>query len=263
MEKSFVLSPKKEKRYIVQLSNSNVDKGREQNVILTNSEDEAEMILQLLGNNVQILDDEELKLHHSALRKKYENKVCDVLCERFYKWNYTDVSTVRNLFKKIPFNYDCIEELDKKEKISNKMVHKKNKNNILISDYYQDGMVNYFRGFTSTEEIIFDHTRDHIAGILLFEVIRQAGIASTHLGGLNEDGIIVISDTYIQYSRFIVSSKPFYIRTISINRSQGGNGFFVYEVFQDNQICVSGWFTGISFINNDVYEELKNMVSSI
>jgi hypothetical protein len=75
-------------------------------------------------------------------------------------------------------------------KINKSFVHKTKEENILVSTPVKIDNVWYFSMFKKTDEFRFDHESDHIQGMLIMEVARQSSIATTHLEGLNMEGII-------------------------------------------------------------------------
>jgi len=224
---------------------------------------EVELLLLSLGEAASVVMDEQAR------------KLCDVwdLYGRTYsnvfndlKWSYREEKEVLDIIEKIPLpkinsdsfrtnNFDTPEP----ERIDQEYVHKNNKDNVLISIPAKYGNMFYFSGFKESPEFNLDHCSDHLEGVIIFELVRQAVMASVHLAGLPLSGTIVILETTIHYKKFIEYSQPYLIRTIPVIRQRGGLGFDVYNIIQNDQTCITGYFTGIVYKSKESYQKFRNI----
>lgn len=220
-------------------------------------EDELAITLKILEDKVNVVYDQTFIENNKELYEKYSEKNNDEIA-RSVRWNYKDSQLTQKCFEKIPYNEEYEKFLVTNEKIEREYVHKECQNNVLISKSYREASLIIYKGFLETGEILFDHTRDHVEGILLFEIIRQACVASTHLNGLNLDGVIIISNIDIKFDLFVEAKKDFYIRTLPVSKERGGQGYILFDLFQDGKKCLRGCFNGMSFANQGVYDKLRN-----
>ena len=151
------------------------------------------------------------------------------------------------------------------QKINSRWVHKAQVDNVLVSEPIQKGGFFYFRMFTTTGEVNFDHESKHLQGILLLEVVRQAGIAACHLSGLPLEAVITLAGFDVRFLSYIYKEHPIYIRSLlvdlgALKDSKGPVCTFV-QVFQNNKLCVEANVSGQFFKNRKILERLERMNS--
>lgn len=155
-------------------------------------------------------------------------------------------------------------------RIKKTITHKKNASNVIISIPEKHGKIWYFNMIPETQEFNFDHPSDHIQGILILEVIRQCGIATTHLCGLSENGKIVLSNVKTTFNSYIKRSSPIIIRSLSrpvIFTKKYFKQYVLINIIQFGKICVQGTIEGIAFNNIEDYltheKKIENLIKKI
>ena len=125
-----------------------------------------------------------------------------------------DIETAAGLMKKLPLDFKNLINsplavtLDDQipGPIDKKYVHKKNDSNVLISEVLASGRMLYFNMFNETDELTFDHTSDHVQGMLLLEALRQTAIATAHIQGLSFDGGLALLNYNTNFFHYLESS---------------------------------------------------------
>lgn len=263
-EKDFVVNDKLDKQYSIVFNGSNFDRDRNNCFIPVNNRREVELLLLCLGEEAGVIMDE-------PTCKLYPD-VSDWLLKRTYseiftglKWSYREEDEVVNIIERIPLPKTLGKgflKMDRSDpeppRIGREYVHKLKNESVLISKPYRCGNMYYFNGFKNSAEFTIDHDSDHLEGIIIFEIARQAGIASAHLEGMPFSGAIVILKTATRYQRFIESSEPYLIRTIPAYKQKGGVGFCVYNIIQNGKSCVVGYFSVIAYNTKNTYHKFRN-----
>jgi hypothetical protein len=263
-EKDFVVTDKLDKQYSIVLEGCSFDKDRNHCFIPVSNRREIELLLLCLGEEANVIMDE-------PACKLYPD-IADWLLHRTYseifaglKWSYREEDEVMDLIEKIPLPKtlsDSFLKIDRNDpepaRIGQQYVHKLNNESVLISKPYHCGNMYYFNGFKNSAEFTIDHCSDHLEGIVIFEIARQAGIASAHLEGMPFNGAIIILKTAARYLKFIECNEPYLIRTIPGYKQKGGVGFCVYHIIQNGKSCVVGYFSVIAYNSKNAYNKFRN-----
>ncbi|GHU61754.1 hypothetical protein FACS189418_1950 [Clostridia bacterium] len=201
------------------------------------------------------------KYECSLLNKLYQKYQVNNLAELIHqiKWNYKqDFKTLIRIIDHFPIPKEVEEQLRyTDDRIDQAFVHKKSHSNVLLSHPIRVGHTLFYRNFDQSDEFIIDHSSDHLEGIVLFEVIRQAGLASTHHCGIAMDGVSVILESDIQYQNYIELNVPYYTQCIPAIRSNGGIGFSVFRVIQNDMVCAKGFFRALVYKDRVAYEKQR------
>lgn len=263
-ERDFVVNNKLDKQYSIIFDGGGLDRGRHNCCIPVSSRRETELLLLCLGEEAGvILDQQTCRLYPD---------VSDWLLHRTYseifsnlKWSYREEDEVMDIIEKIPIPKSLGQSMLKidyndpePDRICQEYVHKLKNDSVLISKPYQCGNMYYFNGFKNSAEFSIDHESDHLEGIIIFEIARQAGIASAHLEGMPFSGAIIILKTSARYQKFIESGPPCLIRTIPAYKQKGGVGFCVYQIIQNGKSCVIGYFSVIAYNTKTAYHKFRN-----
>lgn len=149
------------------------------NGVLVKNRKELEILILCFGNNVEIQMTEDEQLNYSDCVE-----FLDKSCHSNIRWTYKEIDDVLNLISRIPIPKKVQERLYvQEEKINPDFVHKKQADNVLLSKVEKVGNMFCFKGFHQSPELVIDHESDHLQGLCIFEVVRQAGIAAVHLLG--------------------------------------------------------------------------------
>ena len=95
------------------------------------------------------------------------------------------------------------------------LVHKKDPANVLLANACRVGAFQQFNTFVESPEFHFDHPSEHVQGMLLTEIARQAGIATLHLVGMPLDWVIVLTRLTLEFQQFVRHDVPLVIRTFA------------------------------------------------
>lgn len=256
----YVLSDKIEPFYHVHFEDD-PEIAKTDSSIIISSNRELEMILLCLEENVSVSISRTAEIaHRESVFLLLDKNISEVKKE--IKWTYKEYEDAKKLITKIPMP-DYIKNAfsDRKTKINKEFVHKSDEKNVLISEAEVLGKMYYFLGGTDTKEILLDHYSDHMSGIMIFEAVRQAGIASIHLLDIPLTGVIVITKSVIEYDRFIEYGKPYYIQTMPVVRSRGGAGYCIFNVIQDERSCVKGYFSGFLYKTQEDYLKFARKIN--
>ncbi len=233
-------------------------------VIPVKSRREAELYLLSLGEAAEVIIDNQARSAYPDVWDWLSGRnTSDVLTN--LKWSYREEEEVFDIVEKIPLP-PCINESFLKmhnndpdpERIEPEFVHKTHSENVLISKPFQCGNMFYFNGFTKSPEFNIDHYSDHVEGIIMFEVARQAGNATGHLIGMPLNGTNIILKTVTRHTKFLEASEPYLIRTIPAYKPRGGVGYCVYNIIQNGKSCMAGYFSVIAYNSKDIYKRFRN-----
>ncbi|HGD0581765.1 hypothetical protein JJB63_15260 [Clostridium perfringens] len=175
-----------------------------------------------------------------------------------FKWDLKKPEEAHKLIREIPMpEYIKNTLTNSNTKISKQYVHKLNPNNVMISSPIVEGNIIYFRGYNEITEFNIDHNSDHLEGIKLFEVVRQATLASFHIMGVALDKIMVITSTKFNFKKLIELRIPYFIQIIPVCKKDGGAMFTVFNIIQGNNSCTDGFLQIYTFRSKESYEKKR------
>lgn len=138
--------------------------------------------------------------------------------------------------------------------IDKEYVHKTNADNVLISDLIRDG--DEFHSFlcvNSNHPFFFDHSREHIPGIMLIEAGRQKAMAVAHkYHEVSFDKLFFINDFQMKFFSFAKTSRPVILKSKVFKRDSKSKNYFQFTLecsfHQDTRLIatVLGAFTVLS-----------------
>ncbi|MGE5557066.1 MAG: AfsA-related hotdog domain-containing protein [Bacillota bacterium] len=265
LDYGLVLSEKPSKQYSIIFDGCSLDGNTSSCKIPVKNRREVELFLLSLGQEADVvMDDKARSLYPDVWNWLHGRTYSDVFSE--LDWSYREEDEVIDIIGRIPLPISLnnsfikirIDDPDP-ERINQGYVHKKNQNNVLISKPYQCGKLFYFNGFNESSEFNIDHSSDHLEGIFIFEIARQAGIASAHLVGIPFSAPIIILKSTIRYKKYVECREPYIVRTIPIVRPRGGCSIVVYDVIQKGHSCVTGYLTGIIYKTKETYQRFRHM----
>ncbi|RKH56764.1 AfsA-related hotdog domain-containing protein [Corallococcus llansteffanensis] len=99
------------------------------------------------------------------------------------------------------------------ERIDAGLVHKRDPANVLLANACRVGALQQFNAFTESPEFHFDHPSEHVQGMLLTELARQASIATIHAVGLPRDWALIMTRLSLEFRHFVRNDMPVIIRT--------------------------------------------------
>lgn len=260
----FVASEQTCRQYSIVFDGCSIDGNSNSCVIPVKSRREVELLLLILGEEAGIIMDNQARLQHPDVWDwlsgcTYSEVLADL------KWSYREEDEVINIIEKIPLPASLNKSFIKlsnddpdPEPIDQEYAHKTHPENVLISKPYQCGNMYYFNGFTKSPEFNIDHYSDHLEGIIMFEVARQAGNSSAHLVGMPFTGANIILKTFTRHTKFLESSEPYLIRTIPAYKQKGGAGYCVYNIIQNGKSCVAGYFSVLAYNSKDIYARFRH-----
>jgi hypothetical protein len=259
---SYVMNPEINKQYCLVFDKSHFIQNSSSCILPVKNRREVELFLLCLGQDVNVIMNEQMRKQHPDVwdwlyGHTYEEVFKDL------KWSYREADEVLDIIERIPLPKNINESLImthcylEPERINQEYVHKIHKDCVLISKPYQCGNRFYFNGFTKSPEFNIDHNSDHLQGILAFEVARQAVAATTHLAGIPLQGTIIILKSLIQYKNFIEPDEPFLIHTIPVLKQRGGYYYTVFNLIQNGNSCVIGYFNCFRYKSNEAYRKHK------
>ena len=186
-----------------------------------------------------------------------------------------DIETVAGLMKKLPLDLKSLVKsplaitLDDRlpDPIEKKFVHKKNESNVLISDVLVSGRLLYFNMFNETEELSFDHTSDHVQGMLMLEGLRQAALATAHIFGLSFDGGLALLNYDTNFFHYLESGAPIILRSYSAfsadETSEDKDASIYIQVMQWGKVCADATLKAFAFMSTQRYEHQRERVEKI
>ncbi|WP_129045676.1 AfsA-related hotdog domain-containing protein [Companilactobacillus metriopterae] len=171
-----------------------------------------------------------------------------------YEWDYKKPSSFYGLIDEIVLSKDAQSRLFlSSKKIGKGYVHKNHDENVMLSEPERFGNLFGFKVFPDLEELNSDHKSDHIDGIKLFEAIRQATLASSHLVGLKFDTATALMQTKIDYIKFVESNIPFLVEIIPFCKVDGGAMFTVFSIIQNGEIVMKGYMGAYVFRSKEQF----------
>ncbi|MGB8454886.1 MAG: AfsA-related hotdog domain-containing protein [Anaerocolumna sp.] len=169
-------------------------------------------------------------------------------------WDYRKPQEAHAIIEKIKMPTEIEKTLaSRTETISKEYVHKVNVGNVLISVPERFENVLFFRGYNYTDEIKSDHNADHLDGIKLFEVARQATLASFHTMGVTFEGVMALTTSCVDFKKYIELDRPYYVQIIPACKTDGGCMYSAFAMIQDNQVNTSGFIGAYTFRNRELY----------
>lgn len=258
----FVVNNTVNKQYSIVYDGSDFDRN-DRYTIPVKSRREVELLLLSLGEEASVIMNEQALKLCGIWDWLYGRTYSEIFTD--LKWSYREEDEVIEIIERIPLPKTLNDSFLKihpndpePEQIDKEYVHKHNQRNVLISKAYQYGNMYYFNGFTKSFELNIDHSSDHLEGIIIFEAVRQAGIASAHLEGMPFSGAIVILRTATRYTKFVECGEPYLIRTIPAYKQRGGAGHCVYNIVQNGKSCAAGYFSVIAYNSKSTYNKFRN-----
>ncbi|NTV93039.1 MAG: hypothetical protein HGA72_07190, partial [Chlorobiaceae bacterium] len=185
-------------------------------IVKVSSVEEASRYLRLLGDTCELF----ISLDYRRANPGVYAAARALFCPSYRVKAPFDIETAAGLMKKLPVDLKSLlkshlaitGEDNLPCPIEKKYVHKKNSANVLISDYFQAGCMLYFNMLADTEEISFDHSSDHVQGLLMLEALRQAGVATAHIQGLSFDGGLALLNYNTNFFHYIENNVPVVLR---------------------------------------------------
>ncbi|RKH19746.1 hypothetical protein D7X74_05950 [Corallococcus sp. CA047B] len=137
------------------------------------------------------------------------------------------------------------------------LVHKRDPANVLLANGCRVGALHQFNAFMESPEFLFDHPSEHVQGMLLTEIARQASLASIHGVGLPFDWVTILTRLTLEFQRFVRLDAPLVMRTfVSFRlpewaepvRTEGRKGrmWIAVQGWQDGVCCFSGLLGAVS-----------------
>lgn len=263
-EDQFLESEQVNKQYSLVFDGCSCIENGKSCVIPVKSRREAELFLLSLGETAEVIVDNQMLLNYPDVWEWLSGRTYSEILANL-KWSYREEDEVIDIIEKIPLPPNINESFLKlqksdpePERMDREYVHKTKSENVLISKPYQCGSMFYFNGFTKSPEFNIDHYSDHVEGIIMFEVARQAGNASAHLVGMPLNGTNIILKSFTRHTKFLEASEPYLIRTIPAYKSRGGVGYCVYNIIQNGKSCMAGYFSVIAYNSKDIYKRFRN-----
>lgn len=201
--------------------------------------------------NFKITGKEEFLIFHYMLGKhavlSERNRVEEYLQgkEKFFSTKNILLNT-RNLLqclKKINLS-TLSNELDLP--IDKELVHKTLQENVMVSEINLplDVKIGLFSGdVTHTCEIKLDHLNsEHTEAVFLTELCRQASMVSLSKF-LGSDSEYYIIEEFKKFKHFVQRDKEIFVHTLPVtSRKAKGRGLCLYTIYQDNNLCMSGYY---------------------
>jgi len=167
----------------------------------------------------------------------------------------TEYREFARTIEKIPVSSKIYTQLDEnRQKLDKVYVHKHKPENVLLSKEVKLNNSNllFFNAFIDTTEIILDHiAEDHVEGVLLSEICRQASIASINLCMEYSKVFVLLEDKKV-FNKFIRRDKDIIIKVFSMGEVKG-TGFCVLNILQEGNLCVKATLRGYNFETKEEY----------
>lgn len=180
-----------------------------------------------------------------------------------FNWDYRNPYKYRKLISMVPLPVALQSEVAHIETPLDKgLVHKREQGNVLLSDYCRMGMGIAFKGRDDWQELHSDHVSDHVDGIKIFEIIRQATLASFHINGLHYDSAVALTDLHIEYIRYVELSAPYIIFTIPVNREDGGAMFTLFGIYQLGKLAAQGYLATYTFRSKEAFSQKREVMKA-
>jgi hypothetical protein len=186
-----------------------------------------------------------------------------------------DIETAAGLMKKLPLDLKSLvksplaitTEDQVPDTIEKKFVHKKNDSNVLISEVFTSGWLLYFNMFNETEELTFDHTSDHVQGMLMLEALRQAAVAAAHIQGLSFDGGLALLNYDTNFFHYLESDAPIILRAYcgftADEASKDQEAPIYIQVMQWGKVCAEATLKAFAFMSSKQYQHQRERVEKI
>jgi hypothetical protein len=259
----FVLNNEVKRQYTLVFDRKRFNGYSDSSIIPVKNRREVELFLLCLGEEASVFMDDHARMFYP--------EVWDWLSGRTYpevlgdlKWTCREQDEIVDLIERVPlpgFFGDNPAPIHRKdfptERIGQEYVHKAHKENVLITQSYRCGNMFYFNGFKDSPEFKIDHSSDHLEGIIAFEVVRQAGMASVHLTGVPFTGQIVLSKFVFHYKGFIDYDEPYLVHIIPVIRQRREYFYIVFNIIQTGKSCATGYMAGLVY-NKESYRKHRN-----
>ncbi|WP_076790803.1 AfsA-related hotdog domain-containing protein [Chlorobium sp. KB01] len=125
----------------------------------------------------------------------------------------------------------------------------------------------YFNMLGETEELIFDHTSDHVQGMLMLEALRQAALATAHILGLPFTGGLALLNYNTNFFHYLERDAPIVLRAygdFSANEtSEDKEAPIFIQVIQWGKVCADATMKAFAYINGAHYEQQKVRLEKI
>ncbi|AFE06964.1 hypothetical protein COCOR_06509 [Corallococcus coralloides DSM 2259] len=182
------------------------------------------------------------------------------------QWKKDPPENVSELLARIPVrnpvsegrqSFSEAEQARPLERIDPVLVHKRDPANVLLANACRVGALHQFNAFTDSPEFVFDHPSEHVQGMLLTELARQAAIAAIHGVGLPLDWSLILTRLTLEFRRFVRTDVPVVIRTFASFRlpewaepvrSDGRRNrmWIAVQGWQEDTCCYSGLIGAVS-----------------
>ncbi len=239
-----VLSNEITDRYLICMNDYKSGR-KDDNIIYVSNRREIEIIIFMLKESVVVY---EPSISDTEIIAWLSGKTNEQILNDIYIYG-TEFREFYKVLEKIPISEKVGQELLKNNKVLDKeFVHKRNPNNVLLSKGFKFDNSNllFFNAFTKTEEIILDHTaEDHVEGLLLAEICRQAAIASINLC-MDSSKVFVLVEEKKVYKKFIDHNQDIKIKAFAMGEREG-LGFCVLNIIQGDSICLKALMRGRNF----------------
>jgi hypothetical protein len=240
-------------------------------VVNVNSVDEAARYLLLLGESCEIFISSDYRKANPEVYA--EAKMLSYpLCRKEPPF---DIETAAILMKKLPLDLKNLVKspiaITLEDRlpctINKKYVHKKNKSNVLISEVFSSGWLHYFNMFNETEELTFDHSSDHVQGMLMLEALRQAAVATAHIQGLSFDGGLALLNYDTNFFHYLECNAPIILRaycSFTANETSEDKDAPIYiQVMQWGKVCAEATLEAFAFMSSQRYQNQRERVEKI
>lgn len=214
------------------------DNSHEKADVYFETSDELLMILNIYGPIIDKVIYKGQELSNDILEKMKSN----------FDWKYLSPDTAYSLIDLVELPIELQHQMSLiNNLLDQKLVHKRDTKNVLLSKYQKFGHSIVFRGFDKWNELNSDHVSDHVDGIKIFEIIRQATLASFHINNLNYDTAVALMNLKIEYIRFVETFTPFLVHIIPINKPDGGAMFTLFSIYQEGELVAKGYLGTYTF----------------
>jgi len=248
---NMVLSSVSTNKYLVVMNDYDIYNAKKNNIIHISNKRDLEIVLFILKEAATVYEPSISDAEIIAwLSGKTYNQILDNL--NVFGTEYREFYRV---LEKIPITDEVAQGLkENKSLLDKQFVHKQNQKNVLLSrgfKFYNSNLI-FFNAFTETEEISLDHTaEDHVEGLLLAEICRQAAIASVNLCMDSSKVFVMIEDKKV-YKKFVDRNREIIIKTFAMGAKEG-LGFCVLYILQGDKICVKAIMRGQNFLSKAEY----------
>jgi hypothetical protein len=240
-------------------------------VVNVESVDEVSRFLMLLGNTCEIFISPDYRMANPGVYALLKSLSYPSLrgVPPF------DIEMAASLMKKLPLDLKSLVRsplaLTLEDRIPNtiekKFVHKKNDVNVLISEVFTSGRLHHFNMLEETEELSFDHTSDHVQGMLMLEALRQAAIATAHIQGLSFDGGLGLLKYNTNFFHYLESGAPIILRaycSFSADETSEDKEAPIYiQVIQWGKVCAEATLNAFAYMSSKRYQQQRERIEKI